>query len=429
MNQSPKNYLLRSSSFFHKKKNNYFFICFFCATFVLYKAQVINYVNNPSFEIALPSATTNASDAVKYWGALDSVSNYSYLLRAKLLGTVPLGFGGYQYPKTGNNFIACTFYCDPSTCGGISRYYPRNRLKQTLKQNTQYCAKFFIVNTNNNVVGIDAYGIYFGSGILDTISHCSYPLTFLNPQVQNQNGIITDTLNWIAITGTFTAVGNEKYMVLGNFKPNNLTNTLIINPTYLPSKATDLYIDDVSLIELNLPAFAGNDTSCIPGTSVYLGRTSDIGIDEACMWYKLPVTITPTTPAIDTAAGIWVSPSQTSTYVVKQDICGMVKFDTVVVYKDGVGIQELNTFEENLKVFPNPAIDRLEISTNLTTLTKEINNYCILNSLGEIILKSSILFYDKKFSIDISNIENGVYFLQLKGENGININKRFVVRK
>ena len=409
-----KNYLLQNSIVLIRQNRLAILICFFltCSNISSF-AQVINYVNNPSFEIALPSATFNAVDAVKYWGPIDSSFSNALLLQAKSLGKVPHAFGGYQYPKSGNNFIVGQFYCAPTTCGYPQRWYPRNRLKQILKPNTTYCAKYFVVNTNNNVLGIDKFGVYLGSSILDTIKYCMYPLTYLTPQVEYNNGIITDTLNWVAITGTFTAVGNEKYMVLGNFKSQILTNTLIINPTFLWAKSNDIYIDDVSLIELNLPAFAGNDTSCIPGTSVYLGRQRDVGIDEACMWYQLPITITPTTPAIDTAAGIWVSPTQTSTYVVKQDICGMIKYDTVVVYKDGVGLNNFELLREDIIVYPNPTSNKLSFTYN-----KNLNaafNLSLTNLLGQVLYTRNDFKLEDE--IDISFLPKGVYYLKLECEN------------
>src|SRR5690606_23016590 len=99
------------------------------------------------------------------------------------------------------------------------RGYPRNRLKVPLKNSTVYCATYYVVNTNNNPYAIDAFGMYFSDATLDTINYCNVALTYLQPQIENPVGnIITDTLHWIAITGTFVANGNEKYLVLGNFK-------------------------------------------------------------------------------------------------------------------------------------------------------------------------------------------------------------------
>src|SRR5690606_22419827 len=139
---------------------------------------------------------------------------------------------------------------------------------------------------------------------------------------------ITDTLNWVAITGTFVANGTEKYLLLGNFLSDDDTDTLMINPTNLPTIATEAGIDDVSCIPLDLEAYAGRDTTILYGDSVYIGREPDFATDPYCVWYKLPDTAN----AIDTTSGLWVKPSVTTTYVVKQELeCSSLKWDTVVV--------------------------------------------------------------------------------------------------
>ncbi len=391
------------------------------------KSQVVNYVINPSFEVPLLSAPFFPSEGAKNWGAIDTGAA-SYRLVSKLppLSNAPYCNFGFQFPRTGNNFILTQFYCDQLTCAGSDRWYPRTRLKQTLKSNTAYCAKYHIVNTNNCVVGIDSYGIYLGSSSLDTIINCYTPLTTLLPQVQHQGGIIVDTLIWAAIAGTFVANGTEKYMVLGNFKSNATTNTLIINPTYLPNQSTDIYIDDVSLIELDLPAFAGNDTSCIPGTTVYLGRARDVGIDEDCIWYKWPNMNTP----IDTAAGISVSPLVTTTYIVRQEICGNVKWDTVVVYQTALGIQKEELIIKNFQIYPVPADEMMHIKLEMLNEAVERSYKLIIyNNLGKIMREEEISFKNKAAVIKTGALDNGVYILQLKVDNLQTVSRRFVIAR
>ncbi|WP_317899104.1 T9SS type A sorting domain-containing protein [Aurantibacillus circumpalustris] len=390
------------------------------------KSQIANYVNNPSFETALPSATMNPFDAAKFWAAFDSLNNISYYLFGKPpLGAVPYCSTGFQYPRTGKNFALSQFFCD-----NCPREYPRNRLKQVLKPNTVYCAKYYVVNTNNNRVAIDSYAAYFGNSTLDTITHSMVPLTYLNPQIQNTAGIITDTLNWIPITGTFVAIGDEKYMVLGNFKSNAATNTLLINTPTLTTMSNDVYIDDVSLIEFDLPAFAGRDTIVFPGNSVFLGREPDIGIDEACIWYKLPDMVNP----IDTVAGFWINPTATATYVVKQQLwCNNTpKWDTVVVETSiyvGLNKVRLSVVEGALELYPNPAQDFLELKTSNPNLLKEFNSISIYNTLGALIRKEEVVFENKTFILKTNDLENGVYFLTLKSNNLGTVSKRFVISR
>src|SRR6218665_534022 len=277
-----KNYLLRSKNkFFSLKYNKCLLALVVFSIFFDVRAQIANYVNNPGFEIAM-STSLNPYDAVKYWGSIDTAQGSSYLVStlSNNANNSPYCTFGFQYPRTGNNFIGTTFFCD-----ACPRWNPRNRLKQPLKPNVKYCAKYYIVNTNNNRIAIENYAMYFGDSMMDTITQSAIPLTYLAPQIEYTNGIIIDTLNWTPISGTFVATGGEKYMVLGNFRSNSTTNTLLINPP-LQTMSADIYIDDVSLIEMDLPAFAGRDTFFIPGTTVFIGREPDVGLDEHCMWYK-----------------------------------------------------------------------------------------------------------------------------------------------
>ncbi len=403
----------------------------FSFTFML-NAQIANYVNNGGFEKITPAYSVTTWSGIDYWTAIDSTKG-AFLLYSTgwPYSNAPYSSAGFQFPRNGMRFIGSVFYCHSSTCGiGNSRWYPKNRLKAALKPNTVYCAKYHVVNTNNNVVGIDSYGMYFGNASLDTIKICTDPITYLSPQVVNQTGFITDTMNWIPISGTFTANGGEKYMVLGNFKSNAATNTMVLNPTYLPSMANDIYIDDVSLIEMDLPAYAGPDKDIKPGDSVYVGRPSDVGIDESCMWYKLPTVITSTTPALDTVAGIWVKPVATTTYVVKQQLwCSGIKWDTVVVYMNLVGIEKLKFLTEELQIYPIPAQDFIELSVSNFELIHEFNRALIYNSYGILVKQEEIYFDKKTLKIRIEELSNGIYFLELKDKNGETINKRFVIDK
>ncbi len=301
----------------------------------------------------------------------------------------------------------------------------RNRLKNFLQAGKTYCVKFYFNITNTSPYGMDGFGAYFGGVTMDTITQCRMPLTFINPQIQNPNGnIITDTLNWVPVTGTFVAVGNEKYMLIGNFKSDLATNCVTINPAYLPQKWTDVCIDDVSCIDIDLPAYAGPDISCIPGNTVYIGRPLDVGIDEACTWYNITNTNTP----IGTGAGITVNPIITQTYIVKQDICGNIKWDTVIVHQTALGLAELKLRSEGLRIYPQPAQDVLNIVFTIET-ESEPNNVIIYNSLGQLIKKEEIVFKNKMANVKIEDLSDGVYYLSVKTDDIYRINRRFVISR
>ncbi|HQQ93624.1 MAG TPA: T9SS type A sorting domain-containing protein [Bacteroidia bacterium] len=399
------------------------FSSLFCYTLFL-KAQVINYVNNGSFEECVNCLTPPYISVPKYWGALDSGFAFMYCTINQPLSNLPY-FGGYQIPRSGKSMIASTVYCATNTCIYInSRNYPRNRLKCPLKANTAYCLKYYINNLNYNSVAIDAHAAFFGNNLIDTINYCRLPLTYLVPQVHNTVGnIISDTLGWSLISGTFVATGTEKYLLLGNFQSDANTATILINPASLPAYATDIFYDDASVIELDLPAFAGRDTTLITGDSLFLGREPDVGINEACIWYKLP-GITP----IDTIAGFWIKPTSTCTYVVRQEICGLVKWDTVLVSLSGVGLIEMEAYQNDIKLFPNPASDFIQVYYSLD-ISEPFKSVSFYNNLGQLVLKVELSFKNKKASIPISSLENGIYILELESPSGHSLKKRLTVHK
>ena len=396
----------------------YLFAFVFC--FESNKAQVANYVANGSFE-EVYDCTSVWLTRVKYWLGTDSICD-GPLFYSTCNSKVPLNANTYQYPRTGNGYIIGTLYY--VYIANTMRVYAKNRLKQTLELGKTYCVKFYVNISNNSPRGIDGFQIYFGDNTLDTITKCNVPLTYLNPQIKNPLGnVISDTLNWVPVTGTFVANGTEKYALIGNFLADNAVTTASINTPSFPQYWTDVLIDDVSCMDVDLPAFAGNDTVCVPGTSVYIGRPRDVGIDEACFWYQLPNT----TSVIATAAGLLVSPVTTSTYIVRQEICGNVKWDTVVVVATGLGLFEGDEPDTRFKIYPQPAKDELllEIEGSSTSLFQ----LKLYNNLGVLLREEELNFTNQKAMINISDLANGVYALSLKTSKNEWYKKRLVVQK
>jgi hypothetical protein len=411
-------------------RNSKFILFLLILSYFKLSCQITNYVSNGSFEECVNCDSLPYIGLPKYWTSIDSVKySYMYCGTNPPISNLPYFGNGYQFPRSGDFAIVSSVYCQTNNCTYTqSRGYPRNRLKGKLILNEVYCVKYYVNNRNTNTVAIDAFGAYFGNEDIDTIKYCSLPLTYLSPQIQNQTGnIISDTLGWRLITGTFVANGTEKYVVLGNFKSNASTNTLALNPAELPYLYTDVFFDDVSVIAINLSAFAGRDTVIFEGDSVYLGRESDVGIDEACIWYKL--TSPTTSVTVDTIAGFWIKPNVTSTYIVKQEICGFVKWDTVKIYMDAVGLEKLKVISEELKLFPVPAKDELQLSILNADLILEFHSLSIFNNLGLLIREEELKFETGSLKINTEYLPNGVYFLQMKNNSNETLSKRFVISR
>lgn len=439
-----KNLTYLTTNFFFIKCKLIFQLSFLF-TFISIKSQnIANYINNGGFEQYHNCIITDIN-SVKYWRSIDSISWGNVGFYSTCFPNVPSGWLTYQWPRSGQNFCYPTFLCQPPQCSS-NRGYARNRLKANLIAGKTYCVKFYVNIGNPATYGIDGFGAYFGdNNTLDTITKFTIPLTYLIPQVQNPaNNIISDTLNWTLITGTFVSNGTEKNCVIGNFKSDLNTNKILINPSNLPFISADCAIDDVSCIPLDLPAYAGADTYCIPGNTVYIGRPQDVGIDEACVWYNITNTTTP----IGNAAGIVVSPVTTSTYIVKQDICGIIKWDTVVVYQSALGIVSSSGVENSVKIYPSPANEILNVECQILN-EGECIKLKILNNLGQIIREEVLRQAQQPngvltFEIKTDELPNGVYLLNLsslgtrdlntdssyrRNDNVLKVSKRFVINR
>jgi hypothetical protein len=220
------------------------------------------------------------------------------------------------------------------------------------------------------------------------------------------------------------ANGTEKYMVIGNFKSDAAIVTSTINGPFVQQEWCDVCIDDVSCIEMDVAAYAGPDQWVVPGDSVYIGRENDWAIDPYCTWFKLPDM----TNAIDTVSGMWVKPVVTTTYVVKQELeCNSLKWDTVVVYINPLGVSKLNAETAMLKVYPVPAADELFVDAGKQNA--EIQVAEVFNLKGEKIKTVEISESEISIRINLERIGEGIYYLRVKLKDNEWFGRTFVVEK
>jgi hypothetical protein len=378
--------------------------------------QIANLVSNGGFEehyFHKPNWI-----APKGWSAIDSASYFGILFGSEITPQdVPKNMFCFQYPRSGKNYLIFLFYSH-------NRGYPRNRLKVPLIAGKRYCTTFYVNLSNASSYAISNIGAYFSTNETDTIKNCIIPLTYLNPQIKNpSNNIIKDTLKWVKISGEFVSNGNEKYISIGNFQSDINTTSSLVNNMSLPAVFSDYLLDDVSVIDIDLPAYAGKDKFIVPGDSAFIGRESDVGIDEACTWYKLPNDSIP----IDTIAGFWIKPINTCTYMVRQEICGNVKWDTVILYENPVGIAKWKLLAEGATVYPNPANDYLNVEMP-KVFSKGNFSAAIYTSLGSLVREENIRL-DDKISLDVNQLEPGVYSLLLSLPEDYSVTKKFVISR
>lgn len=211
----------------------------------------VNLVPNPSFEnystcpdnenqVDYSTGWSNFLLTPDYYNSCSSNSNYS----------TPSNQRGYQVPATGSAYAGFFGYWSPYLMGDSNirehiacqlssplnigqKYYVSIRMSLTTGINggcacSHLGAKF--TTSSFAIYGTDS----LSSPLVDNSAHVYYP------------NVISDTLNWTTISGSFVADSAYQYMVLGNFFMDSQVDTLLIGDTTgAPSCYAYYYVDDI----------------------------------------------------------------------------------------------------------------------------------------------------------------------------------------
>ncbi|MBU0489092.1 MAG: hypothetical protein KKD31_14195, partial [Bacteroidetes bacterium] len=287
----------------------------------------VNLVINPGFE-EVNSCPDNAGQlnyavgwSTPLIGGAGNPELYHTCCTQPSMCGIPLNCNNYsfQFSHSGEGYagidVLFSYYIDDW------REYIQTKLTGKLIAGHTYCVRLYCSLSDQCRSYITSLGIYFDNG--DVSPPSPHGLAPVSPQILNTLQPLSDTINWMEIEGSFVATGTEEYLTIGNFSPDSTSGIGFFGTP--SSWVSYYYIDDVSVIDINQPAFAGNDTFIHPGDSAFIGRTPEVGLNDDCIW---SVNGSP----IDTIAGMWVKPDSTTTYFLEQTICGNVSYDTVTIY-------------------------------------------------------------------------------------------------
>jgi hypothetical protein len=158
---------------------------------------------------------------------------------------VPYTAFGFQQAHSGVAFSGI-FLWSPYISAQLNnvREYIETSLTSTLSANSSYHFEMYVNLGNSCKYSTNEIGVYFSDTAVTGINNF-HPLPFI-PQINNSTGNIFDTLNWTLVSGNYTAVGGENYLIIGNFKNDSNTTAIIVNNTGSKSYVY-CFIDDVSL--------------------------------------------------------------------------------------------------------------------------------------------------------------------------------------
>jgi hypothetical protein len=345
------------------------------------------------------------------WYGIGSVE-YFHPCSPYLSVRTPKNSFGFQIPRTGQAYggfnLAVQMYGNfiPHEIAGA-------KLMQTLEKKW-YCGGYYVSLVNGAKRAIDAFQMYFTVDSLYFVNAQQYwNILPLPAQVTYKNGIITDTLNWVNIEGSFLAQGNERFMQIGCFKDSMSINGTNVpgDPNVVPPFGSPsfvyYYFDDAYLYELNkLPTAQNHAYNCAAQT---VTLRADTGFNFR--WYYLPDTVN----VLSTADTFVVDASTAKHVLLRATLCSTEFSDTVLVPKlDCTGLEN-NALAQGASLFPNPASSLVTFSLqgmpppgtrlHLTDLNgRELRSYAVTGKTTE---------------MDVSTLANGVYFVSYRYKENV----------
>jgi hypothetical protein len=183
------------------------------------KAQ--NLVPNPSFEeyTDCPTYGNQLPYAIN-WSSPNNNNAELFNRCADSLSLLDIPFQGenFQEAHSGDSFIGIYFFN-----GWVNyREYAQVELNSNLNSEKTYKVEFWVNFPNLNYEGryaVNNIGVTFSDLFSDTTSNAvdNNVLNYNMCIYKFGNPVIKDTTNWVQVNGIYKALGNEKYLIIGNF--------------------------------------------------------------------------------------------------------------------------------------------------------------------------------------------------------------------
>jgi outer membrane protein OmpA-like peptidoglycan-associated protein len=160
---------------------------------------------------------------------------------------VPRNFAGESEAHGGNGYTGAIL---SGTDEGY-REYIQGSLSTPLVKGNLYCVKFYYKLASYSRFAVDQMSLYFSEAEIknDINVNLNYA-----PQITNKIGLFLDNIDeWEEFCTVYTATGNERFFIIGNFKNYDNTNYVVTdkNVVNLRNKAyAYYYFDDVSISPL-----------------------------------------------------------------------------------------------------------------------------------------------------------------------------------
>ncbi len=224
---------------------NIYFSALLCLSIPL-TLQGQNLAPNPNFEIY--STCPNSVAQLQYATGWMHVSghggsaDYMNVCSASGLVDVPGNAFGTQTPGSGNGYVGFAMYYQSTP---DFREYIQTQFTSPLVAGQTYTIQFSASLSDNSTFSAPCFQFYFSNAALTWGLGGWGPITTVTPQVSSTVHITSKT-TWQTLTATYTAVGGEQFMTMGNFR--NDATTPGITPAGAGAYTTVYYyIDNYSV--------------------------------------------------------------------------------------------------------------------------------------------------------------------------------------
>jgi hypothetical protein len=201
----------------------------------------VNLVPNPSFEdtVNCPLGLDNMQEVLGWSSFRNSADYFNGCSMTPM--NVPNTAFGYQPSHTGNAYCGViTYWKGNSVLTNNYREFIGVQLLNSLQVGTKYYFSFYAVSAQNNSIGYFSNNI--GLRFFTNIYSKTNPAPLDNFAHIKLDTLLTDTVNWLKISGSFIADSSYQHVSIGNFYDYINTDTLV----YLTfPQCAYSYIDDV----------------------------------------------------------------------------------------------------------------------------------------------------------------------------------------
>ena len=209
-----------------------------------------NLVLNPSFEshVNCPVRLGNFSEDLNSWSTPTKGSTDYFHACSEAMGT-PKNFNGTQISDFGKGYAGFYLYAPNDY-----REYMQAEFSEPLQQGETYELSFFVSLAERSDFAVKEFGAVFSKNKIDI--QIQKPLSKMQLYKDKENKFsnivigfshfANDTKDWMLVATDYVAKGNEKYLILGNFKTNARTRKFLFKKG--AKQGAYYYVDMVSLV-------------------------------------------------------------------------------------------------------------------------------------------------------------------------------------